>query len=328
MSSEENLSQKVNSSETKVTQRDQDLETCKKELSQAQSRIGDLQREISRKDQDLKIYRKELSQANSKIETLVSQGNELLLQSLRVQKFLVPTEFPNIHGFEFSTKFSPSSLSGGDYFDIFEHKDKMRFGLFLSSASSYGMSALFLSILMKVTYETGDSNRKSPKKLLIKIFNQMKLEEIQPQDHCSLFYALFDRRKFKMIYCNVGQPIALHYQAAEDRIQLLSDSTEPFYCDREVSDYKLEDQVVDLNPKDKLVFCSVGFLSLTNSEGQSWGLDQILSIIKENVQKGVHDLRNEIFYQSSRFSKDRPRDLSVIVIEVKERIMKLASDMS
>ena len=356
MSSEENLSQKVNSSETKVTHRDQDLETCRKELSRAHSRIGDLERGISgknqdletckkelaqansrigdlergigRKDQDLKIYRKELSQANSRIETLVSQGNELLLQSLRVQKFLVPTEFPNIHGFEFSTKFIPSSISGGDYFDIFEHQDKMRFGLFLSSASSYGMSALFLSILMKVTYETGDGNRKSPKKLLIKIFNQMKSEGIQPKDHSSLFYALFDRRKFKMIYCNVGQPIALHYQAAEDRIQLLSGSVESFYCDREISDYKLEDQVVDLNPKDKLVFCSVGFLSLTNSEGQSWGLDQMLSIIKQNVQKGVHDLRNEIFYQSSQFSKDRPRDLSVIVIEVKERIMKLASDMS
>ncbi len=288
-------------------------------------KIKVLETELDRKNQDLKIYRKELSNINSHIETLIEQNNDLLRQSLRIQKFLVPTEFPNIQGFQFSTKFKPSSISGGDYFDIFEHYDKMYFGLFLSSASGYGMSALFLSILMKVSYEIEESERKSPKALLTEIFERMKSEGALPKDHSSLFYAYFDRRKFQMTYCNVGQLVTLHYQSSDDRIELLSGFPEAFYCDREVSDYRIEDKTVDLNPKDKLIFCSSGFLSLTNSQGQKWGFDEIVSVIKQNVKKEVHSLRNEIFYQASRFSQEQTRDLTVIVTEVKERIMRLTS---
>ncbi|MEM7646417.1 MAG: hypothetical protein AAF203_05870, partial [Pseudomonadota bacterium] len=111
-------------------------------------RIRELEAELKKKDQDLGIYRQELGQANAALEQLIVKVNDQLQQSHRIQKFLVPTEFPNIQGFEFSTKFSSSAVAGGDYFDIFEHFDKMRFGLFLSSASGYGMSALFLSVLM------------------------------------------------------------------------------------------------------------------------------------------------------------------------------------
>ena len=288
-------------------------------------KIQVLEAEIGRKNQDLKIYKKELSRINSQIEVLIEQNNDLLRQALRIQKFLVPTEFPNIQGFQFSTKFKPSSVSGGDYFDIFEHYDKMHFGLFLSSASGYGMSALFLSVLMKVNYEIEESEKKSPKALLMEIFEQMKSEGAMPKDHSSLFYAYFDRRKFQMTYCNVGQPLIFHYQADADQIELLSGFPEAFFCDREISDYKIEDKTVALNPKDKLIFCSSGFLSLTNSQGQKWGFDEILSVIKQSVKKEVHDLRNEIFYQALQFSQEQNKDLTVIITEVKERIMRLTS---
>ena len=90
----------------------------------------------------------------------------------------------------------------------------------------------------------------------------------------------------------------------------------------------LVNKQLDLNPNDKLIFCSSGFLSLKDSEDNFWGMDEILSIIKQNVAKDVHELRNEIFYQALKFSKEQPKDLTVIVTEVKERIMKLASDPS
>lgn len=289
-------------------------------------RIQELEAEVSRKDQDLKIYKDELSQANTELERLIVQVHDQLQQSVKIQKFLVPTEFPNIPGFEFSTKFSSSSVSGGDYFDIFEHFDKMRFGLFLSSASGYGMSALFLSVLMKMTYEIEDSKGKTPSSVLTDIFQEMQ-DQSRPEDESAIFYGVFDRRKFQMNYCNVGQTLAIHYQAAQNRIELLPGSPQGFSTQRSLADYDLNHQVVDLDPKDKLIFCSTGFLALQDGRGNHWGIDEILSIIKQSVQKDVHELRNEIFYQALKFSKDQPKDLTVIVTEVKERIMKLASDL-
>lgn len=282
-----------------------------------------LEAQLSQKDQDLKIYKSELSLANVQLEKLIVQVNDQLQQSVKIQKFLVPTEFPNIQGFEFSTKFSSSSLSGGDYFDIFEHYDKMRFGLFLSSASGYGMSALFLSVLMKLTYHIEDSKNYAPLAVMKDIVREMG-QNSQAKDQAAIFYGVFDRRKYQMTYCNMGQPLAVHYQAATGHLNLLKGSDKPYSVAEEGLAKTLKNQVVDLNPNDKLIFCSSGFLALKNQEGELWGMDEILSVIKLNVKKPVHELRNEIFYQALKFSKEQSRDLTVIVTEVKDRIMKLA----
>jgi sigma-B regulation protein RsbU (phosphoserine phosphatase) len=46
----------------------------------------------------------------------------------------------------------------------------------------------------------------------------------------------------------------------------------------------------------------------------------------DNVKNGVHDLRNELLFQAQRKSKlEEPlRDQTVVVIEVKDRVIKLA----
>ena len=139
-----------------------------------------------------------------------------------------------------------------------------------------------------------------------------------------MWFDVFDRRKFQLTYCNVGQPLAVYYQASTNRIELLKTNGQAFTPSQLDSELDIENKSIELDPKDKLIFCSSGFLALKNDQGVSWGIDEILSVIKRNIKKDVHALRNEIFFQSSKFSKEQPKDLTVIVTEVKDRIMKLA----
>ena len=98
-------------------------------IESLQQRVRELEAELLEREKDLAVFRDELNRANEQLEQFIKQiGQELKIASL-IQKALVPTEFPNIPGFEFSTKFVPSPISGGDYFDIFEHEDKFRFGI-------------------------------------------------------------------------------------------------------------------------------------------------------------------------------------------------------
>ena len=115
------------------------------------TKIAQLEREVKDREADLARFRDELIKANRRLEQMIEAFNHELKIAHAIQRTIVPTEFPNIPGFEFSTKFMPSSKSGGDYFDFFEHQDKFRFGVVLSSSSAYGMSALLLSVLLKMT---------------------------------------------------------------------------------------------------------------------------------------------------------------------------------
>src|SRR6476469_8091482 len=119
-------------------------------IESLQSRVRELELELGDREKDLAVFRDELAKANSQLERFIKQINSELKMASTIQKALVPTEFPNIPGFEFSTKFVPSPVSGGDYFDIFEHEDRFRFGIVLASSSGYSMSALFLSVLLRM----------------------------------------------------------------------------------------------------------------------------------------------------------------------------------
>src|SRR5262245_16144647 len=105
---------------------------------QLRQRIAQLEREVKDRETDLSRFREELIKANRRIEQMIDAFNQELKVAHAIHRSLVPTEFPNIPGFEFSTKFLPSAKAGGDYFDFFEHQDKFRFGIVLSSASAYG----------------------------------------------------------------------------------------------------------------------------------------------------------------------------------------------
>src|SRR3989344_3162203 len=117
------------------------------ENSQLKKKIAILEAELNKEDSEIMIYRQELLKFSQKLDLLMSQiaGDIKILSE--VQKTLVPTEIPTIPGFEISRKFVYVSQAGGDYFDIFEHEDKMKFGILMASSSGYAMSALFLSLI-------------------------------------------------------------------------------------------------------------------------------------------------------------------------------------
>ncbi|MBO9667523.1 MAG: sigmaB regulation protein RsbU, partial [Bdellovibrio sp.] len=102
-------------------------------------RISDLEHELAVKEAELHRYRLELTKANTALEKMILQINQELKMAQTLQKYLSPTELPNIQGFEFSTKFLAGTRSGGDYFDIFEHEDKLKFGILISSATGYSL---------------------------------------------------------------------------------------------------------------------------------------------------------------------------------------------
>ncbi|MFN9065747.1 MAG: SpoIIE family protein phosphatase, partial [Bdellovibrionales bacterium] len=89
---------------------------------------------------------------------------------------------------------------------------------------------------------------------------------------------------------------------------------------------QFSNQSVKLEPKDRLLLFSPGLVASQNRKGEAWGVERLLEAWRNANQKGVHELRNEILYQQQRFTEtsEVERDQSLIVIEVQEKIIKLA----
>lgn len=275
-------------------------------------RIRDLEKEIEIKDGELDRSHKELLKVNTVIEKVIGDMSQELKLAALIQRVLSPTEIPHITGVEFSTKFVPGMKYGGDYFDIFEHEDKLKFGIILSSCSGYAMSALFLSVLIKMSVQIEARKGMDPHQVIEMMAKEL-VPNIQSQDKASLFYAIVDRRTFDFKYCSIGQITGLLQRQGQESLLRLEPTAG--YLTQNFQQPLMTSSIA-LGPRDRLVLCTEGV----------GGIDLVTSAINRVPRSGVHDLRNEILFQvEQQAGKSEPvRDQTVIVTEVKDRVIKLA----
>ncbi len=289
--------------------------------------IEELREELADREKDLAYFRLQLSQANLRLEGLIDQLQQELRVAQALQKALVPTELPHIPGFELSSKFVPSLISGGDYFDVFEHENKFRFGVLMASSSGHSMSALFLSVLLKLTGRLEARQGAQPDKVLSQMIQELS-PGLSDSSRADVFYGVVDRRSYELNYCRVGEGASLLQWSANGDIEVLQPCAgpiEPGFKD------PLSSQSLSLNPRDRLVLCTRGILQAKNPDGEDFGLERLLKALREvgpagSANGGVHDLRNNILYSVQKFSagQELVRDMTVLVLEVKDRVIKLA----
>lgn len=277
--------------------------------------INRLKAMLKAKDQELHLYKQELLKFSHQLDQVLIQISSDVELLKKIQKVVTPTELPQIPGFEFSRKFVYGSRYGGDYFDIFEHEDRMKFGVLLSSSSGYAMSALFLSLILKVSHLLEAKKGLSPDKVLQQIGAELKTMA-NTKDETQAFYGVVDRRDLTLNFCAVGR-IKGFLQTTQPFLQMISSessalgpSSEPIF----------KSVQVELEPKSRLLLVSDGVLEVLTTDQISQCLQKL------GPQAQVHDVRNEILFQCQLQSgSETPlRDQTVVVIEVKDRVIKLA----
>ncbi|UYL10089.1 SpoIIE family protein phosphatase [Bdellovibrio sp. SKB1291214] len=287
-------------------------------------RISDLEHELAVKEAELHRYRLELGKANQVLEKMIHQMGQELKMAQALQKKLSPTELPNVQGFEFSTKFLPGTRSGGDYFDIFEHEDKLKFGILISSATGYSLSSLLLSVIIKISSQM-EARRGLEAHKVVSILAKDVLPNIQNEDRANIFYGVVDRRSYEFQYCSVGDIDGFHQIYGKDALSELI-ATGPSLG----KDFNTEPQsrTIQLNPRDRLILATEGLKNSQNSLGVGWGGHNVMDAISKAPRQGVHELRNEILYANQKYSgkEDPVRDQTLIVTEVKDRVIKLAKN--
>lgn len=290
-------------------------------------KIAELENELVIKDQDLLRYKTELTKVNKHIEAMIRDSQQSLKIMHSMQKLLVPTEYPSIPGVMFSTKFMPGSKKGGDYFDIFEHEDKFRFGILLASSSGHSISALFLSVLLKMTGQM-EAKKGTPPDVVMQNIAAEMLPAMSQDSSASVFYGIIDRRTFELTYTHIGANTVLYRRHAgegeEDELKWLEPHGPKLSKTTEAGTFTLGS--LHLEAHDQLIFCSPGLTELTNRKGQVFGPLYLMEALQSVPFKGVHELRNEILYSLESFNErgDFEQDLTVLVVEVKDRVLKLA----
>ncbi|HEY8271410.1 MAG TPA: SpoIIE family protein phosphatase, partial [Pseudobdellovibrionaceae bacterium] len=130
---------------------------------------------------------------------------------------------------------------------------------------------------------------------------------------------------YELSYSSVGFIEACVQTYGQETIQNLEPCGPAFSKDFNTQPQSLKMQ---LNPRDRLVIATEGLILSQDSKGQNWGGENLRQAIRTAPRKGVHELRNEILLQNENFTgRLTPlRDQTVIAMEVKDRVIKLAKN--
>lgn len=285
-------------SDTKIAILEQDLSKLKKEL---------LERE-----QDLRTYKDEVQRLNLAVSKILMGFDKDLSLARNIFSYLVPTQFPHISGFHFSTKFSSGMRFNGDYLDVFEHRDRFKFNLIMSSSSGPTLTALLIAFLLKYGRDLGSNGAPSPKEFVDKVLAEIQDKNERLSD-IQLASLLVNKKTYELTY-KIHGSVFCYFQDGET--QKVTD----------FKDFSGSENKLMLKPYDRIVMASAGLVSAQGSKGVVFSSTPILeSMAAMPLTQSVHDLRNDVFHKLDQHLEGRRplQDVSLIVMSVENNIIKL-----
>ena len=288
------------------------------EVDELKEKIAELENELRSKNREVEIYQKELIKFSNNLDMILSSSQQDVKSLNQLHKSIVPTELPQFAGFEISRKFTYGTKQGGDYFDIFTHEDKMKFSILLASSSGYAMSAAFLSVVLQHS-SILEGRKTTSVRETVQILADGLSQIAAAEDETQLFYAVVDRRHMTIEFSCIGQISGIIQSldlSAHESIRVISSDSKGIGAGRKTESSSLK---VDLKPGYRISLVSEGLVKALKTE-------ELIAVAEETVSGGVHELRNQIFIQAQiKSGLEQPiKDQTVIVIEVKDNVMKLA----
>ncbi|MDE0119546.1 MAG: SpoIIE family protein phosphatase [Bdellovibrionales bacterium] len=291
---------------------------------------------LQEKEQALKEYRQIIEQSNQMIKEVMDKLSVELKMAHQIHRVLLPVDLPVISNCEFSFKFRPASIKGEskDFYEVLPHLNKKFFNIIMSSCSSHALSALLFSARLKMMSRGEKVNQLQPHEFMVRLSEEISSDTShlsaggisisEPlKEKVALFYAFIDQKTYQMSYCLVGDIVALVQYAETGEIETLSASA---YSLEKKEIRKLKTDRISLNGKDRFILCSPGVLQCQSPGGDIYSLSALKGALQNKNLSSVHEIRNRILYDLESFAQGRPteRDQSVLVMEVKRRILKLA----
>ena len=216
-----------------------------------------------------------------RLEGLVDELKKELQTAHDLQMGLMPTEAPNIPGFDIGGRCIPASQVGGDFFQYFQQDNKL--ALCLADVTGHAMEAAVPVMMFSGVLKT-EMRHGPPLDQLFNNLNQTMYDSLASRTFVCFCMGEVDLATHHIRLANGGCPFPLHFSAQTGQIAELQTEAYPLGVSAE-TDYHIIEQ--PLSPGDYLIFCSDGLIEATNAEEEIYGYEQTAETIRQACAAGL-----------------------------------------
>lgn len=277
------------------------------------------QLEIRSLHSQLHLANQELILEKSKLESrnlLMEQDIQL---AHRIHNNLIPLETP---GDNFSTFFKPMESLGGDFFDFITFSDSNNTGIFLSDVSGHGISAAFITSMIKMVLLQAGDHLKDPAALL-NYMNEI-LDGQTSGNFITMFYGILVPGENRFIYSNAGHnnPVLIQEGQFSELGESKSFPVSVLSSDQlKTTGKSYRNFNMALPRNGKLLFFTDGLVEASNAQtNETFEENEFPIFLKESYHLKANQFHNNLFESLVKFhgSDSFEDDICFICMDIQE----------
>jgi serine phosphatase RsbU (regulator of sigma subunit) len=210
--------------------------------------------------------------------------DEELQEARQIQDSLLPTELPQIAGYEIAGMTQPLRFVGGDYYSVVRINDRYT-AFCIADVAGKGMPAALLMSSLQAALQPLISQNLSPRELCRRL-NRILCDVTPVGKFISFFYAVLDRFENRLTYCNAGHNPPLLVRADNQSLDLKSTGA----VLGQFPNWAYEQSEVQMRTGDRLLLFTDGLVEASNSCDEPFGEQNLLRIALENPESCARDL--------------------------------------
>lgn len=254
----------------------------------------------------LRRLQQRLEVANQRFE------RELLLAG-DVQASLLPSELPQLPGWEFAAFIQPARETSGDFYDIFQLPGG-RLGLLVADVVDKGAAAALLMAISWNVLDTCAGEHPDSPQAVFAAANQRMLQRLEGRMFLTAFYGILDPEQGRLVYCNAGHSPPYRVSASGKDLERLLRTGPPLGL---LDEAAWQMQTQQLQPGEALLLYTDGVTDAERSDGAFYGSRRLETSLQAQVSNTATQIRDALLADVQSFAAGAPQYDDIVIMAVK-----------
>lgn len=235
-----------------------------------------------------------------------------------IQKILLPSDAPDLEGFEVSGLNLPARTLSGDYLDYLAVDDD-HLGVVIADVSGKGVPAALIMAMCRSAVRSLSRGERSPSAVLRGV-NRLLYPDMKEDMFISIAYVVINRLTGEAVLARAGHDAPLLYHAENSTVERLNPKGMAVGIDSGgVFDRFCTDFPFRFGQGDCLLLYTDGLTEALDAEGEEFGIDRLAAELRENAPSGAAETLHRLARSVRSFSAhSRPQHDDITLIALRK----------
>ena len=234
-----------------------------------------------------------------------------------IQKILLPSDAPDLHGFEISGLNLPARTLSGDYFDYLPVDDN-HLGIAIADVSGKGVPASLIMAMCRSALRSQAPGKLSPAEVLQRV-NRQLYPDMKEDMFISMAYVVLNRHTGEALLARAGHDAPLIYRAEGNLVECLNPKGMAVGIDGGgVFDRFCNDFAFRFETGDLLLLYTDGLTEALDAEGREFGVERLTGELLESARDGAVETLHRLSRSVRTFAGNQPQHDDITLIALRK----------